>query len=580
MRRAALALIVGLSLSAFGAACSGELEQKAPPRSQSTSDDGTATSVALTGRPDVMGTKGAVVAGHPLAAAAGSDVLRRGGNAIDAAVTMAAVMAVVRPHMNGVGADAFALIYDGESGKMMGLNGSGRAGSLATPAHFAELDIEKMPGSGPLTVTVPGAVSAWAAALERYGTISLAEALAPAIHYAEDGFPVSGKLHDDLAGGVKRLNDGGRDIYAPNGHVPAAGELLKNPALARSLRLIARQGSSALYGGSIGKSIVEFLKPQGGLLELKDFANHKVEWTQPLCADYHSKHICTMPPNSQGVALLQQLQMGEQFDLAAMGQNSTDYLHTLVEIKKLAFADRDRWVADPAFVSVPVDRMLAPDYLEARARLVSDSAATSVSPGFTDSLTSEPASGDGDTVFLMAVDQWGNAVTWVQSLFASFGSKLVDPNTGIVLQNRGAGFTLEAGHPDQIAPGKRPFHTLTPVQVTDAEGKLEMTIGTPGGHGQTQTLTQVLDNLYVFGMSPQEAVEAPRFQSFNGRSVAIESRVPAEVKLGLEARGHKLRVVDGWSGSFGGVQIIRVQHEPTVLWTGADPRREAYAVAY
>lgn len=572
MRPAALAVMITLL-----AACGGAGTQEAR---SSNADDGTATAAGSTGRPDVMGTQAAVVAGHPLAAAAGSDVLRRGGNAVDAAVTMAAVMAVVRPHMNGIGADAFALIYDGKTGKMAALNGSGRAGSLATPAHFAELNIEKMPGSGPLTVTVPGAVSAWAAVLEKYGTISLADALAPAIHYAEDGFPVSKKLHDDLAGGVERLNEGGRAIYAPNGRVPEPGELLKNPALARSLRLIAKEGSSAFYGGSIGKSIVEFLKPQGGLLELDDFARHKVEWTQPLCTDYHQKRVCTMPPNSQGIALLQQLRMGEQFDLAAMGHNSTAYLHTLVELKKLAFADRDRWVADPAFAPVPVDRMLAADYLKTRAGLVSDSAAAAVEPGFTGSMASEPASGDGDTVFMMAIDQWGNAVTWVQSLFASFGSKLVDPATGIVLQNRGAGFTLEAGHPDQIAPGKRPFHTLTPVQVTDAKGKLEMTIGTPGGHGQTQTLTQVLDNIYLFGMTPQEAIEAPRFQSFNGRSLAIEDRIPADVQQGLEARGHKLRVVKGWSGSFGGVQIIRTHDSPRVLWTGADPRREAYAVAY
>ncbi len=572
MRPTAVAVMI-----AFLTACGGAGTQEA--RSQGA-EDGTATSAGSTGRPDVMGTESAVVAGHPLAAAAGSEVLRRGGNAVDAAVTMAAVMAVVRPHMNGIGADAFALIYEGKAGKMAALNGSGRAGSLATPGHFAELNIEKMPGSGAATVTVPGTVSAWAAALEKYGTISLADALAPAIHYAEDGFPVSTKLHDDLAGGVKRLNEGGQAIYAPNGRVPEPGELLKNPALARSLRLIAKEGPSAFYGGSIGKSIVEFLKPRGGLLEVSDFAKHKVEWTQPLCIDYHKKRVCTMPPNSQGFALLQQLRMSEHFDLTAMGHNSADYLHTLVELKKLAFADRDRWLADPAFSSVPVDRLLAADYLESRASLVSDSAAADVKPGFTDNMASEPAPGDGDTVFLMAIDRWGNAVTWVQSLFASFGSKLVDPATGIVLQNRGAGFTLEAGHPDQIAPGKRPFHTLTPVQVTDAKGKLEMTIGSPGGHGQTQTLTQVLDNVYLFGMTPQEAVEAPRFQSFNGRSLAIEDRIPGSVQRGLEERGHELRVIPGWSGSFGGVQIIRTQDSPRVLWTGADPRREAYAVAY
>uniref|UniRef100_UPI0035677A6A gamma-glutamyltransferase family protein n=1 Tax=Rhodohalobacter sp. TaxID=1974210 RepID=UPI0035677A6A len=303
-------------------------------------------------------------------------------------------------------------------------------------------------------------------------------------------------------------------------------------------------------------------------------------WVEPISSSFLDKNVYVQPPNSQGIALPMQLKMSEQLDVAEMDHNSADYIHTLVELKKLAFADRDRWVTDFDKSPAPLDQLLDDEYLTERAGLVSDQAMESAEAGFGDEIGSDPASGDGDTVYLMVVDQDGNAVSWIQSLFSSFGSKLVEPETGIVLQNRGGGFTLEEGHPNIIEPGKRPFHTLTPVMVTDSEGHFNMTLGTPGGHGQTQTQIQVLHNIFVFGMHPQEAIEAPRYRSNNGTRVAIENRISLEVRDQLRLKGHDLQVIDGWSATFGGAQMIWLDRENGVLRTGADPRREAAAIAY
>lgn len=531
-------------------------------------------------RPDVSGTQGAVVAGHPLAAAAGYEVLRSGGNAVDAAVTMAAVLAVVRPHMNGIGGDAFALFYDGATGEVTGLNGSGQSGALASAGLFAERGLEEVPGGGPLSVTVPGAVAAWAAALEKYGTISFADALQPAIRYAADGFPVSTTLHDDIAGGADKLNAAGKAIFAPGGEAPRVGSLLRNPALAETLRSLASGGPQEFYGGTIGQRLADFLEAEEGYLRLQDFSDHATEWTDPLSIVYEGKRVFAMPPNSQGIAQLSQMGMAKHFDLREMGHNSADYLHTMIEFKKLAFADRDRWVADPAFEPAPLDQLLDPDYLSRRAGLVGSAAADDVEPGLNAESVSLIGDGEGDTVYMMAVDRWGNAVSWIQSLFSTFGSGLVEPETGIVLQNRGALFTLEPDHPNVIEPGKRPYHTLTPVLITEASGDLVMTLGTPGGDSQTQSLLQVFNNVYLFGMTPQQAIEAPRYRSYNGLRVAVESRIDPAVRRELISRGHDLSVIDGWTSTFGGVQMILVDPVSGVLRTGADPRREAYGIAY
>lgn len=585
-----------------------------------------------TNRPDVMGMHGAVVSDHPLASAAGHEVLRKGGNAVDAAVTMAAVLAVVRPHMNGIGGDAFALFYDGATGGVEVLNGSGRAGALATPDFVRAAGRERMPSSGALTVTVPGAVRMWEDALRRHGTITLAEALAPAVRYARDGFPVSSRLHADIAGAGRRLNDAGKAIFLPDGEPPAVGSILRNPALAQTLEAIATGGADAYYQGAIAERLAGFVEAEGGALRAEDFAAHTSTWTEPVWTDYHGYDVLALPPNSQGVAQLIQLRLAAELDLPAMGHNTAEYLHTLVEIKKLAFADRDRWVADPDFAEVPVERLLAPDYARERLGLIGDRAldgdsvrsgidagatiakadvtptargsthrrkaaggsdatyATQIrtsadhAPGLRHDGTDATDDGldavdDGDTVYLTAVDRWGNAVSWIQSLFSSFGSGLVEPTTGIVLHNRGAGFRLDESHPNVIAPGKRPFHTLTPLLVLQ-DGALAFTLGTPGGDGQTQTLFQVLNNHLLFGMTPQEAVEAPRYRSENGRELLLEQWFGDDVVVDLRGRGHEIRTLPGWGATFGGAQMIRIDPASGARIAAADPRREAYAVAY
>jgi gamma-glutamyltranspeptidase / glutathione hydrolase len=538
------------------------------------------TEYAPFNRSEVSGTTAAVVSGHPLASAAGHEVLLNGGNAVDAAVTMAAVLAVVRPHMNGIGGDAFGLFYDAETGSVTALNGSGRSGELASAEFVRDAGYERMPQGGAMAVTVPGALSAWVAALERYGTLSIAEALQPAIRHAEEGFPVTPTLVRDFASVVESLNEAGQQIYTRNGSPLQMGERLANPALAQTLRTIADEGPEAFYGGEIGQQLAQFVEELGGSLRANDFEAHRADWGEPLTKSFNGLNVHVHPPSTQGIALTMQLAMAERFDLEEMGHNSADYLHTLTELKKLAFADRDRWVADYDRNPAPVGELLSDEYLSARAELVTGRAAESVEPGYGNPVGGDPASGDGDTVYLMAVDADGNAVSWIQSIFSSFGSKLVEPETGIVLQNRGGGFTLEEGHPNRIEGSKRPFHTLTPALVTGSDGSLKMTLGTPGGHGQTQTKMQVLHNIYLFGMHPQEAVEAPRYRSQSGLRLAIENRIPLDVRNELRSKGHELQVVDGWSPLFGGAQLIWVDNENGVLRTAADPRREAAAIAY
>lgn len=537
-----------------------------------------------TNRPDVRGTHGAVSADHPLAAQAGLTVLRAGGNAVDAALAMATVLAVVRPHMNGVGGDLFALFYEAETGRVTALNASGPAGALAEPAFFRARGHTEVPETGALSVSVPGAVGGWMAAHDRYGTMPLRELMKYGIDYARNGFPVTTRLASDIEAGAATLNEPARALYLPDGAAPTPGSLLRNPALAVTLERIVDEGAAGFYEGSVAEHIGAFIESEGGYLRASDLAAYEPEWTEPLKGEYLGHTLHVMPPNSQGATQLALLEMCKAFDLGALGHNSADYLHTLIELKKLAFADRDRWISDPRFSEVPLDALLDPAYLARRATLVDPSrAATDVNPGVGDGGgVASPGEGlddSGDTVFLTVVDAQGNAVSWIQSLFHTFGSGLLEPETGVVLQNRGALFTLDPEHPNVIAPGKRPYHTLTPTLALRG-GQLAFTLGTPGGDGQTQTLLQIIQNLLVFGMTPQEAIEAPRFRSNAGVEVSLEDRVPAGVRHQLEQRGHDIEVIHGWTAVFGGAQMIRVDPAAGTLTAAADPRREAYALAY
>ena len=542
------------------------------------------TVYASQNRPDVRGQIGAVSAGHPLAAQAGLRVLQDGGNATDAIIAMAGVLAVVRPHMNGIGGDAFGIFYNGETGEVTALNASGRSGALATPEFFAVAELDRIPSIGPLSVSVPGAVAGWIDAHDRYGSMNFAELLSTGIDYARNGFAVSSRLAQDFEEQGQNLNDAGRDLYLPNSNPPKVGSLLRNPQLANSLEIVADQGKEGFYNGSIAQKLSAFITEQGGYLRQGDFASHTSTWVTPLRGDYLNHEFVVMPPNTQGVTQLALFEMAKSHDLASMTQNSADYLHTLVELKKLAFADRDRWVADPNSANVPVDQLLDADYLKNRAQLINMSvAAESAEPGFGDEILAEPngnRSDAGDTVFITAVDQWGNAVSWIQSNFAGFGSGLLDEATGILLHNRGALFTLETGHPNQIAPDKRPYHTLSPTMALYPSGEFAFTLGTPGGDSQTQTILQITHNMLVFGMTPQQAIEAPRFRSLSGLRLAIEDRVSEEALLDLRQRGHLLNLVEGWTATFGGAHMIHHDSETGVLTAAADPRREAYAIAY
>lgn len=545
--------------------------------------DGEATVFPAQNRPDIRGTHGAVSADHPLAAQAGLRVLQEGGNAMDAAVAMAGVLAVVRPHMNGVGGDAFVLVYQASTGKVFALNGSGRSGALATPDFFRKQGHDEIPSTGALSVSVPGAVAAWVDVHDRFGTMSLARLLAPAIDYARNGFPVSKRLAADFRTESGALNDAGRAEYLPGGAPPPIGSLLKNPALGATLAGIARHGKAGFYEGPVADKLAAFLEARGGYLRTSDLAAHTSTWVEPLEATYHGHRILVFPPNSQGLVQLQLLEMAKHFPLEEMGQNSAPYLHTLIELKKIAFADRDRWVADPDMADIPVDRLLDSSYLAARARLVDpDHAAASVPPGIggDDGSTAGDRDDRGDTVYLTAVDRWGNAVSWIQSLFAGFGSGLFEPETGVMLQNRGSLFNMIEGHPDEVAPHKRPFHTLTPMMALNGDGSLAFTLGTPGGDSQPQSLLQILNNRLLFGMSPQEAVEAPRFRSNAGLRVAFEDRIGASVLDQLRMKGDDVSVIHGWTATFGGAQMILVEPGSGTLTVGSDPRREAYGIAY
>ena len=534
-------------------------------------------------RPDVRGAHGAVSSDHPLASAVGYQVLQDGGNAVDAAVAMAAVLAVVRPHMNGVGGDVFALFHDGSTGRVVALNGSGRAGRLATPEFFGDAD--EVPGTGPLSVSVPGAVAGWQDALERFGTKSLAELLQPAIAYARDGFPVSWRLRSDIESQGGSLDRNGRALFLPGGQPPALGSRLRNQALAKTLETIAAQGKDGFYQGPIAEKLADYVRNQGGYLTPADFASHVSEWVEPLTVEYLGHNFHALPPNTQGITQLQQFEMAKSFSLKDMGHNTSSYIHVMTELRKLAGADRDRWVGDPARANIPIDDLLDPDYLKGRASGVSlTQAAERVESGIGSPLgvnesEGEPPDDSGDTVYLTAVDSEGNAVSWIQSLFAGFGSGLVEPETGVVLHNRGSLFVLLEGHPNRIAPGKRPFHTLTPL-LAHRDGRLAFTVGTPGGDSQTESLFQIVNNLLLFGMTPQEAVEAARYRVGSGLQLSIEDRIDPRVRAELESRGHRLLVIHGWTATFGGAQMIFVHPESGTLAAAADPRREAYALAY
>ncbi|MBT8488916.1 MAG: gamma-glutamyltransferase [Gemmatimonadetes bacterium] len=520
------------------------------------------------GRSTVYAPNGVAATSQPLATTAALEILQNGGNAIDAAVAAAAVLNVTEPHMTGMGGDMFAILWDADAGRLVGLDASGKSGSKTDVDALAAED-DGVPGSGPRSVTVPGALSGWSTLVETYGTMTLAEVLAPAIRIAEEGFPVSPIISQDWSGTVEglRRDEGAAATFLIDGEAPEPGDWFRNPDLARTFRRVAEGGPETFYGGELGREIVEGLDRLGGYLTLEDLANHVPRWVEPLSVDYKGYTLYELPPAGQGIAALQMLKMLEGYDFSAMTHNSPEYLHALIEAKKLAHADLARYVADPDHMDVQPESLLDPSYLAGRANLIDPTkAADRPDPG---RLVT-----DSETIYLTVADRHGNMISFINSIYGYFGSRVVVPGTGLVLQNRGAGFTMEEGHPNRIAPNKRPFHTIIPAFVTK-DDQPWLSFGVMGGSMQPQGHVQVMLNMVEFGMDPQEAIDAARFRHFNGTRVAIENLHP-EVAAALEAMGHELRSPDGVA--FGGGQAILKLARGWAA--GSDPRKDGMAAGH
>jgi gamma-glutamyltranspeptidase/glutathione hydrolase len=523
----------------------------------------------------VLGRGGMVCTSQPLASFAAAEMLRSGGNAVDDAVCAAALLGVVEPFMTGIGGDCFMLIWNAAERRLFGLNGSGRAPGAATRDALLDRGHTRMPMLGMLSVTVPGALDAWCCALERFGSRALADVLAPAIDYAETGFAVSEIIAMQWAFAVALLEQTeARRTFAVAGRAPRLGELVRLPGLARSLRALAAGGRDVFYRGELAEQIVACSRANGGLLERGDLAAHRSDWVEPIGTDYRGHHVCELPPNGQGLTALLALNMLECFDLAAVAGDAASVVHFQIEAIKLAFADRDRYIADPAQASVPVAALLSKDYAQGRAALIHrERARKGATPGALPT--------GGDTVYLTVADAAGNVVSLINSLYLAFGSGMVAGDTGIVLQNRGYGFSLDPTHPNCIAPGKRPFHTIIPAMLLK-EGRPLVAFGVMGGDMQAQAHVQLVSHLVDAGCNIQEAIDQPRFHYLDTDRVALERGLAARVGSELTRRGHVVEDEPAAlpRGGFGGGQGIMIDPVTGAYWGGSDSRKDGCAIGF
>ncbi len=520
--------------------------------------------------------RGMICTSQTLASEAALQILRSGGNAIDAAICAAAVLGVVEPFSTGIGGDCFMLIWRPEEHHLFGLNGSGRAPEGLTAQLVRERGHQTMPMHGMLPVTIPGAVHAWGEALQRFGTKSFAEVLAPAIEYAEDGFPVSEIIAHQwnliAQVGILAQADAQR-TFTIDGRAPRLGEVMRVPALAESMRRIAAGGAAEFYEGDLARRIVEFSQANGGVHTLEDFRQHTSTWVDPIWTDYRGYTLFEMPPNGQGITALMALNILENFDVVSQPLGSAASLHLRIEAVKLAFADRDRFIADPERARVPVDELLSKDYAHGRAAIINPSKALKgVQPGNIKT---------GDTVYLTTADAQGNVVSLINSLYLAFGSGMVAGDTGIALHNRGFGFVLEPGHPNVVAPGKRPFHTIIPAMLFQGE-QPRVSFGIMGGDQQAQAHVQVVSNLVDYGLNIQEALDYPRFHYLDTDRVSLEPEYDAAALNGLRHLGHDL--VDPGQvilrGGFGGGQGIMIDPATGAYWGGSDRRKDGCAIGF
>jgi gamma-glutamyltranspeptidase / glutathione hydrolase len=518
----------------------------------------------------VIAMNGMVASSQPLATLAGVEILMNGGNAIDAAIATAAVLGVVEPSSIGIGSDAFCLFYSAKDRTIKALDASGRSPYAANLDFCRKSGFKEMPQRGIHSVTVPGAVHGWSTLLGSHGTKKLSEVLQAAICHADEGFPVAELTAEQWKESEARLkaDEGGEINYLINGRAPRAGEIFRNPRMAATLKRIAAEGADYYYQGEIAKKLVRCSEKLGGLFTLKDFAEQRSNWVEPITANYRGYDIYEMPPTTQGFVVLEMLKILEGFDLTAMGVHSADAMHAMIEAKKLAFADRDRHLADRDFMKVDVRELFAAERAERLRQMIRMNQAAGEYPN---------VPGGTDTEYVAAADGEGTLVSFIQSNFMGFGSGVVEPETGIILQNRGHLFSLDESHPNCIGPHKRCAHTLAPGMIFK-DGMPYAALGLKGGHVQPQVQAQLIADLIDHGMTPQRAISAPRFNHIDGLKVALEPEVAQMVQEDLTRRGHQ--VVGGNPESFGGAHMILIDPESGALVGGSDPRKGGCALGY
>lgn len=523
----------------------------------------------LPGRSPVIARNGMAATSHPAASLAAIEVLKRGGNAVDAAITATALLCVIEPAMTGIGGDCFALMHVPGKG-LVALNASGRAPQAATPEYYEKAGIKEIPVTSPHAVTVPGAIDGWCRLLADYGTISLADALAPAIEAAEGGYAVAPRVAHDWHGLLDKiaLNEGAKKHLLFGGKAPNTGDVIRMPALAATLKTLAREGRDGFYQGRIATDIVSDLKSLGGLHTLEDFARQSSGYVEPISVGYRGVDLHELPPNNQGVVALIVLRMLDMLDAKSAPAGSAERYHIMLEAARLAYAARDAFVSDPDTSDVPVSFMLSADFIAGLAKRIDRKRRT-------ETLVPIPRPAGTDTTYLTVVDRNGMVVSFINSLFAGFGSGIVTRETGIILQNRGSGFVTTAGHPNAIGPGKRPMHTLVPALATK-NGKPWLSFGVMGGMLQPVGHAYVLTNMVDYGMDVQEAIDAPRV-FYDGAKVQVEEHVPHDVRATLAAFGHDVSVrPDPW----GGGQSVEIDTARGILLGGSDPRKDGAALGY
>ncbi|MGQ7871141.1 gamma-glutamyltransferase [Sunxiuqinia sp. sy24] len=532
-------------------------------------------------RSEVIAQNGMACTSQPLATQVALDILKSGGNAIDAAIAANAALGLMEPTGNGIGGDLFAIVWDAKTQKLYGLNASGRSPYNLTLDYFKENGYNKIPALGPLPVSVPGCVDGWFELHQKFGKLPMTELLAPTIRYARQGFPVSELIAYYWKRNAKILKSypGFAEVYLPNGQAPAKGDIFKNPYLANTLQQIANEGRDAFYKGEIAQEMVNYVQRQGGFLSLKDLADHASEWIEPISTNYRGYDVWELPPNGQGTAVLQMLNILEQYDISSMGFGTPEYMHLFIEAKKLAFEDRAKYYSDPDFSELPVTQLISKDYARERSKLIDQNKAS----------RSFPAGEleQGNTIYLTTADKDGNLVSLIQSNYRGMGSGMTPGKLGFILQDRGELFALKDGHLNVYEPHKRPFHTIIPAFITK-DGKPFISFGLMGGAMQPQGHVQIICNLIDFGMNLQEAGDAPRMrhegssqptgETMNdGGTVYLESDFDYPIIRKLLGKGHQIK---SSRGGYGGYQAIQWDRKNNVFLGASESRKDGQAAGY